>query len=158
RAAAEAAIESSVARPAGVSTVEAAHAVHRIVTETMAEALRVRAAEVNADVRRFELVPFGGAAGLHAVEIAQRLGIRRVLMPQRAGVFSAEGLLAAPLAVERSRSWLTTVDELTPATVSALLGELEEEAVELIRSAGGAPGAPEYAADMSYAGQGFELR
>jgi N-methylhydantoinase A len=158
RAAAHRAIAHHLGRPEDVDATQAAFAVYRIVTEAMAEALRVRAAEANVDLRRFELVGFGGAAGIHGVDIARRLGMARVVCPPRAGVFSAGGLLAAPVAVELQRSWIARVGELSVARVRDVFAALEREAEGVVRSAGAQPEGREYGADMSYVGQGFELR
>jgi N-methylhydantoinase A len=123
----------------------------------MAEALRIRTVETNVDARRLELVSFGGAAGLHAVDLARRLGIRRVVCPPRSGVFSAAGLLQAPLAVDASRTRIAALSELTADEVREQFGTLRQHAERLLERAGAVVAQREYSADMSYVGQEFEV-
>jgi N-methylhydantoinase A len=82
-----------------------------VVNAEMARALRVISVERGHDPRAFTLVAFGGAAALHACELAAELGMRRVLVPRHPGVLSAAGMAAAP----RSRDFLTTVRRIDPS-------------------------------------------
>ena len=75
---AERAIEDQIAGPLGLSTVEAAHGVHRLVVTNVAEGIRLASVKRGIDPRRFALVAFGGASGLHASRVARQLQIRRV--------------------------------------------------------------------------------
>jgi len=151
------ALDAHVAGPTGTDAVEAALTVYRIVTETMAEAVRIRTVETNVDARRLELVSFGGAAGIHAVDLARRLGIPRVVCPSRSGVFSAAGLLAAPLAVDVSRTWIAALSELTADAVQERFGALRQQADGVIEGAGADVALRTYSADMSYVGQESEV-
>jgi N-methylhydantoinase A len=151
------ALDQHVAKPTEMDPVEAALTVYRIVTETMAEALRIRTVEANVDARGLELVSFGGAAGVHAVDLARRLGIRRVVCPSRSGVFSAAGLLAAPLAVDVSRTWIAPLGELTARAVRNRFEALRAQADDVLERAGADVARREYSADMSYVGQEFEV-
>jgi N-methylhydantoinase A/oxoprolinase/acetone carboxylase beta subunit len=156
-AAARRALERDIAEPLGVLAIEAAAAVHRVVTETMAEALRVRAVEHNVDPASLELVSFGGAAGLHAAEIARRVGIHRVVCPPRSGVFSAAGLLAASLAVDAAQTRIAELDTLDSSSVGDQFALLERRAEAELARAGLGSARLTYAADMSYVGQEFEI-
>ncbi len=158
RRAAERAIHDRIAVEASLDVVAAALAIYRIVTETMAEALRVRSVESNVDLRNFDLMAFGGAAGTHAVDIARRLSIPRIVCPARAGVFSAGGLLAAPLAVDLSRSWIVPIEGLRAEQIRSLYAELDAEAAGLLHSTGVDSLEKEHSADMSYIGQEYPLR
>src|SRR5207249_7753711 len=104
RAAAETAIDRLIAQPLGMSTVEAAWAIHQVVNESMAAAARVHAVERGKDVRQYPMFAFGGAGPVHAGRVASILGVREVLCPFAAGVGSTVGLLAAPLAFDFVRS------------------------------------------------------
>ena len=80
----------------GMARAEAARGIAEIVDETMASAARVHAVENGKDTAGRTLIAFGGAAPLHAARLAQKLGIRRVVVPVDAGVGSAHGFLMAP--------------------------------------------------------------
>src|SRR5206468_9833175 len=86
---------------AGVS----AEGVVAVVDAAMERAVRVVSVERGVDPRDLALVAFGGAGPLHACAIADRLGMSTVVVPPRAGVFSAVGLLCSPEHQEVVRSW-----------------------------------------------------
>ena len=104
------------------------------------------------------LIAFGGAAPLHAVRLAQKLGIGRVLVPGDAGVGSALGFLHAPIAYEVVRTKLVRLDALDGAALDALFAEMRAEAEAVVRL-----GAPDAVLDevrtgfMRYRGQGHEV-
>jgi N-methylhydantoinase A len=87
-----------LARALGVRRAEAAEGVIRVANAAMARALRVISVERGRDPRDFTLVAFGGAAGLHACELASELGMHEVLVPQHPGLLSAAGMAEAVLA------------------------------------------------------------
>ena len=84
----------------GMSADQVAWGIHDLVNEKMAAATRAHAAESGIDLRRFNLIAFGGAGPVHAYAIARKLGMRRVLCPLGAGVASAIGCLVAPPAID----------------------------------------------------------
>jgi N-methylhydantoinase A len=100
--AARAAVNKSLAGPAKLDGVAAAAGVHEIVNETMASAARMYVAEKAMAPVDLTLFAFGGAGSLHAVGLARKLGCTKVVVPPYSGVMSSLGLLAAPLAFERS--------------------------------------------------------
>ena len=102
--AARAAIEEHVARPAGLDPIRAAWGVHEIANEDVARAFRIHASERGFDYRRSSMVAFGGSGPVHALAVARKLRIPRVIFPIGAGVMSALGLLVSPLGFEVSRS------------------------------------------------------
>ena len=77
---------------------------HEVVCENMASAARVHAVERGEVVGQHTLIAFGGAAPLHAARVAEKIGVSRVIVPSNAGVGSAVGFLAAPIAYELVRS------------------------------------------------------
>src|SRR5437588_646813 len=87
-----------------VSLIEAARGVLDIVTTNMERALRHISVERGHDPREFTLIPFGGAGGLHAVELARALRIPRVLLPPSPGALSALGVLTADVVKEQTRT------------------------------------------------------
>ncbi|MGH3263330.1 MAG: hydantoinase/oxoprolinase family protein, partial [Trebonia sp.] len=92
--AAEVAVET-VAGRLGIGAREAAEGIVEVVNAGMEGAIRVVLRERGNDPRDFALVAFGGAGPLHAVELAERLGIGTVIVPQHPGTFSAQGLLTS---------------------------------------------------------------
>src|SRR5437879_13196355 len=89
------AIEWKIARPLGMAIEGSALAILRIAIDNISSALRAASVERGKDPRGMLLVAFGGAGPMHACEVAQQLGIRRILIPRSAGLFSSLGLLLA---------------------------------------------------------------
>jgi N-methylhydantoinase A len=102
----------------GFSAEETAGAVHRVVNENMASAARMHAIERGRDIRKYTLVATGGAGPVHAWGVAKALGIRHIVLPPRAGVASAFGMLTAPTSFEFARS-IPSVLAQTEVTVAA---------------------------------------
>ena len=97
---------------------DAATAVTEVVDENMASATRAHAAEWGKDAAGRTLIAFGGAAPIHAARIAEKLGLDAVLVPPAAGVGSAMGFLAAPVAFEVVRSRYLRLSGFDPETWS----------------------------------------
>ena len=156
--AADRAIEAGVGGPAGLSVANAAYAVAETVTEGMAAAARVHAAEIGVEVEARTLVAFGGGAPLHAARFAEKLGIAEIVVPTGAGVGSAIGFLRAPLAFELVRSVRLSWPGGEIAPVRAALGEMESQAAAIVAPlAGDAALATTRTAHMRYVGQGHEI-
>jgi N-methylhydantoinase A len=119
------AIQAHVAEPLGLSLHEAARGILAIADSNMVGAIRVVSVERGHDPRDFTLVPFGGAGPLHGCALADLLGITQMLVPPAPGVLCAEGLLAAALKSEFSRT-LPRPDAWNAA--DAVFAALEEEA------------------------------
>ncbi|HEX2088173.1 MAG TPA: hydantoinase/oxoprolinase family protein, partial [Solirubrobacteraceae bacterium] len=82
-------------RTLGMPVEDAARGVRRVANAEMVRALRLMTVERGVDPRGFALLAFGGAGGLHAADIADELGIGRIVCPRASGVLSALGLAAA---------------------------------------------------------------
>jgi N-methylhydantoinase A len=132
---------------AGVS----ADGVIAVVDAAMQRAVRSVTVERGVDPRELALVAFGGAGPLHACAVAGALAMRAIIVPPRAGVFSAVGLLCSPRQRELVRSWSTPgeTDGLDDA-----LNALRQEAVAVV---GGDAAGAEAFVDCRYAGQSHEL-
>jgi N-methylhydantoinase A len=159
RAAAERAV-GALADELGLGLDETAAGIARVASAAMAQAVRVVTVERGIDPRELALVPFGGAGPLHAAQIADELGMRRVLVPVASGVLSAFGLVVAERRRDLVESVLLTGDELTAESVAAVVERLAERGREELREAGGAAAEPELRAsyDLRYEGQAFELQ
>jgi N-methylhydantoinase A len=157
--AAAASIAEGVARRLGVGTLRAAFGIHDIICEDVARAFRIHATERAFDYRASSMVAFGGSGPLHALRIARKLKIPRVVFPVAAGVMSALGLLESPLAFEVARSRRVHVADLDDKSFGSQFAELETDAGRVLRDAG-VP-RPEIRIvrrlDMRYQGQGHEI-
>ena len=118
----------------------------------------MHAVERGAVVNQYNLIAFGGGAPLHAARVAEKIGVKRVIVPPNAGVGSAVGFLAAPVSYELVRSRYMRLDAFDADAASELLKEMSAEATALV-----APGARGMAtferrvAFMRYVGQGHEI-
>ncbi|MBX3456463.1 hydantoinase/oxoprolinase family protein [Ferrovibrio sp.] len=132
-------------------------AIAETIEETMANAARVHAIEGGRDVGAYTMVAFGGAAPLHAVAVAKRLGIQRIIVPSSAGVGSAVGFLQAPIAFDLAQSWYQRTRELDFEAANRRLAAMREQASALIRSATQAKLVERGSILMRYIGQGHEI-
>jgi len=158
-AAAETAVSHAVGEALGLDALAAAAGVGEIVDENMANAARVHAVENGKDTEGRAMIAFGGAAPLHAARLAQKLGIPRVIVPKGAGVGSAFGFLAAPIAYEVARSKLITLSPFDADGLNALFVEMRSEAEAVVQLGAGdnAPLVERRVAYMRYRGQGHEI-
>lgn len=138
---------------------ELARGIFNIVNEAMAAAARVHIAEKAQDPRHFTMVATGGAGPVHAVEIARKLRIPRVLFPIAAGAGSCLGFLAASLRVDRSWSKPQSLETVDWQQVDVTLSELKRDAEEELKSALTRPAdvAWQILVEMRYIGQGANL-
>ncbi len=159
RAAAERAIRDHVAEPLGLGLTEAAWGIHRLANESMASAARIHAIERGKNVERFPIFALGGAGPAHAYGVARILRSPNVLYPLGAGVMSAVGFLAAPLAFDFVRSLPGGLEALDWDAVRAAVEAMEAEGRAILGRS-----VPEEAitfrryADMRYRKQGYEIR
>ncbi|HEU4326629.1 MAG TPA: hydantoinase/oxoprolinase family protein [Roseiflexaceae bacterium] len=137
----------------------AALGVLRVANAAMERAIRAISVERGYDPREFTLVAFGGAGPLHAAHLAEALGMRRVLVPRFPGVLSALGMLAADVTRDASRALLAPLDALDPAALRAGMRDLGEAGLAALAADGEPPERcrVEWALDLRYAGQGYEL-
>jgi N-methylhydantoinase A/oxoprolinase/acetone carboxylase beta subunit len=126
-----------------------------VVDANMAQALRAVSVERGVDPSALALVAFGGAGPLHGCALADALGLPAVIVPARAGVFSAVGLVAAPLQRDLVRSWPSPVDH---SGIDQARMELADEAAALLRHRIGTDSVARATwVDCRYQGQGHEL-
>jgi N-methylhydantoinase A len=131
-----------------------------IAEATMLAALRAATVERGYDPRRFALMVFGGAAGLHAAELARRLKIATVVIPPNPAVVSAWGLLHAAPRYDLVRTVLAGLRSGRAEDLDEVLREMEAEAVRRLGEASltGSPPSVQRWADVRYGGQDFTLQ
>ena len=147
----------AVARQFGGSLVEAADGICRVVNTNMAEGISVVSVRRGIDPRRFTLLAFGGAAGLHATGVARLLEIDRIVVPRIAAVLSACGMLAGDLRWEYVRTCITAADDSASGTLRDAFAALEKDGIA--RIGGGFAGTIQLrrSLDMRLGEQMFEI-
>ena len=155
----ETAIKSSVAEPLGISVVEAAQGIRRIANLEMARAIRAVTVERGMDARDMTLMASGGGGPVHAVEVAETLGIRRVIVMPLSGVFCSLGMLSADVEHSFVRSVMTPLNSMKPDRLEGFTEALREQAKRRMEEEGFPEGsvAYEYSIDVRYVGQSSEL-
>ena len=156
RAASEAAIDR-IADTMDLSRVEAAAGIYRMINLNMADGIRLMTLRRGVDPRKFALLSFGGAAGLHAAEVARELEIKRIIVPTVASVLSAWGMLTSDLRYEVSRTHYGAAARITADEVRELFAGLEQQAAGRLRSWFSGPVGIERSAEMRYGEQIFEI-
>ncbi len=153
------AIEQRIAKPAGMSVLRAAHAIHTVANATMMRALRAVSTERGRDLRRFTLYGFGGSGPVHAANLAAALQMSHVVIPRFPGLFSAYGLLCSRVEERLVSTYLRRLDELDVADLAARLQGLANQAIAtLVRQGYAARHVRiEVSADLRYVGQQTEL-
>ncbi len=156
RAAAERAADGLAPR-LGLSREETVLGIHRLINLKMADGIRLMTLRRGVDPRRFALLSFGGAAGLHAVEVARELEIPRVIVPTVASVLSAWGMLASDLRYEVSRTHVGESAAVDDDGLRAIFADLEAQATARLREWFDGPLCVERSAEMRYGEQVFEV-
>ncbi len=148
-----------VARPLGLSLVDAAAGIIRIVNANMAVDLRLALREEGQDPRVFSLVAFGGAGPLHAAQLARDLGIPRVVVPPHPGINCATGLLQTTVKHAYLQSSIGLLAAAPLDRVNAAFAELEARALNDVAAEGFDRSAAvlRRRLDVRYVHQGYQL-
>ena len=151
--------EMSAASGRKVGANEAALGVVRVVNAGMERALRAVSVERGYDPREFSLLPFGGAGGLHAVELARHLRIPRVIVPRDPGALSARGALDSDVIKDLSRTVMLKATDDYDAQLERAFRAMEREARAALKREGFTEQSQrhERAVAARYLGQSFEL-
>ena len=116
----------------GLGVLETAEGICDIVNAKMADAIRTLTVRKGIDPRDFALVAFGGAGPMHAVSIAELLGIKKIIVPTVAGTFSAWGMLQTDIRHDAVRTFVSTLNKDDKAKMNALYEEMEEETKKIL--------------------------
>jgi len=154
------AIETRIAMPLDLDPLEAAAGIFEVVTAKMADLIRKVTVESGHDPREFCMLSYGGAGGAHCAAVAGHLGIKRVIVPFAAPVFSALGVALSDITYRHLRSAPMPLDG--PATIengNALLEELAGRVHADMRASGldTTQAMMRYSVDMRYVGQMNEV-
>jgi len=150
---------TDVAQQINTDTIEAALGAIRVVNAAMARAVRTISVERGHNPRDFALVAFGGAGPLHAVHLAQELGMTSVIVPRYPGVLSALGMLSAAVTRSTTRTLQVQFNQLQVAQLNAIIATTTHELTAALMSDGEQPAAFGHTIHlaMRYRGQAFEL-
>ncbi|MCU1267427.1 MAG: 5-oxoprolinase (ATP-hydrolyzing) [Acidobacteria bacterium] len=142
-----------------VSITRAAQGVLSVVNTNMERALRRISVERGYDPRGFALLPFGGAGGLHAVDLARALRIPTIVAPSAGGALSAIGVLAADVVKDQSRTVMLEVSPGLAAKLEKTFSEMENSTRTALRAEGFKEGNQRHQRSLAarYKGQSFEL-
>ena len=153
---AEQAIQKNIAKPMKLGLMETAYGIHSVANAAMMRAVRAVTTYRGRDPRDFTLFAFGGAGGLHAVDLARVLRIKEVVVPLAAGVFSAVGLLYSNLEVNETAPLLTLIESVPLDIAEQTYGNLENKITKII---GGDKSEIEFTrfADVRFKGQAYEI-
>ena len=140
-------------------TMDVAWTVHNVANANMAAAVKMHVIEKGGDPGGSTLAAFGGAGPVHAYNLAQGLGIKKVLVPLQAGVASAVGLLEAPPAFDLTRTYKVPLERLDTLSLRHTFQEMEQEAAGLLEQVDSNGQARfDRSVDLCYIGQGYQIQ
>jgi N-methylhydantoinase A len=141
--------------------VAAALGIIRIVNASMAKAIRAVSLERGYDPKEFCLFAFGGASGLHCCDLARELNIRKIVIPARAGILSAQGMVFAEPTLDYMQALFLRGDELnTPVLANTMKNLVDRGIAEtktLYRNGDPADIHISRFLNLRYQGQSYEL-
>ncbi|MBM4278121.1 MAG: hydantoinase/oxoprolinase family protein [Deltaproteobacteria bacterium] len=150
-------VEEKVAKPLGVTFIQAVWGIHDLINETMAAAAKTHIAEKGGNPNLVTMVAFGGAGPVHAYGLAKKLGAPRLLVPPNAGVGSALGFFTAPRSFDLLRSHKVALTASDFIEIEKILKELEDEAAKILKKQASEKDIQfERSLDMRFVGQGSE--
>jgi N-methylhydantoinase A len=151
-------VEEKIARPLGVSFIQAIWGIHDLINETMAAAAKTHIAEKGGNPKLVTIVAFGGAGPVHAYGLAKKLGAPRLLVPPNAGVGSAMGFFTAPRAFDLLRSHKVSLNEAALDEIEQIFRGLEADSAKILKKEAGEETLQfERSLDMRFVGQGSEI-
>ena len=151
-------VEEKIAKPLGVSFIQAIWGIHDLINETMAAAAKTHIAEKGGNPKLVTIVAFGGAGPVHAYGLAKKLGAPRLLVPPNAGVGSAMGFFTAPRAFDLLRSHKISLTDAALDEIEHIFQGLEADSAKILKKeAGDETLLFERSLDMRFVGQGSEI-
>ena len=152
--AARLAVQEHLAKPLGVSALEAAWTVRVVANALMAQAMRLMTVERGFDPRELSYMCYGGAGPVHAIDLAQELEIKEVIVPPLPGLFSAFGMIVADRQFDGQTAVETELEAITPEAIGALCEQLKQQAAQTFGADQARAGVEHrFRADCRYTGQ-----
>jgi len=143
----------------GLSGIQAAAGIHRVINSKMADAIRLVSIKRGYDAREFALVLLGGAGPVHGGRLAAELSITRMIVPAVPGVLSALGLLVASVEHDHAATVFGRLDRISPVELEEVYLGLEGIVAERMRADMVPDGEArtQRSGDTRYVGQGYTL-
>ena len=156
---AEQAIKTFIADPMKISVVEAAWAIHEIVTENMSQAASIHALEKGRKIEKFTMIPIGGAGPVHACSLMSKMNLNKMISPPDAGVASAVGMTASPNSFELVQADMQQLELLNFTKMKKAFVDMEKKGTKLLLQTGTNKQhiSINNSALMRYVGQGYEI-
>ena len=154
------AIKNKIADPLGLTIIEAANGIMRVVTNSIAEGIRLASIRKGLDPRSFSMVAFGGASGMLATQVAREVGIQKILIPYTAPVLSAFGMLTSNIQYDFSQSYPSGLEIVDLNEIRTQLQAMEKKGRTRLKE-NGVPDKEiivEFKADMRYLDQIYGFR
>jgi N-methylhydantoinase A/oxoprolinase/acetone carboxylase beta subunit len=152
-------VEERIAKPLGVSFIQAVWGIHDLINETMAAAAKTHIAEKGGNPKIVTISAFGGAGPVHAYGLAKKLGAPQMLIPPNAGVGSAMGFFTAPRAFDLLRSHKVSLVGAFFEEIEKIFHGLEEDAAKILKKEAADDTIRfERSVDMRFVGQGSEIK
>ncbi len=150
-------VEEQIARPLGVSFIQAIWGIHDLINETMAAAAKTHIAEKGGNPKVVTVAAFGGAGPVHAYGLAKKLGAPRLIVPPNAGVGSALGFFTAPRAFDLVRSHKVSLNNADFIEIEKIFRDMEAEGARTLEKSGKTENIKfERSVDVRFVGQGSE--
>ncbi len=131
--AAKRAIEERIAAPMGLSVIEAAAGIARVVDSNMAAGVREITTRRGYDPREFPMVVAGGAGPNHACAIASELELPLLIVPRESSIFCAAGMLMTDLKHDVVRSFVVRLAEFSAEKLEHEAATLAEKGRAILR-------------------------
>ena len=156
---AENAIREHIAKPMGISLLDAAWAIHEVVTENMSQAATIHALEKGRKIEKFCMIPIGGAGPVHACSMMAKMNINNMISPSNAGVASAIGMIASPNAFELVQADMQNLEDLNFTKIKRKFNSLKREGEKSLLKTGTKLNKTNISNSllMRYIGQGYEI-
>jgi N-methylhydantoinase A len=156
---AENAIREHIAKPMGISLLDAAWAIHEVVTENMSQAATIHALEKGRKIEKFCMIPIGGAGPVHACSMMAKMNINNMISPSNAGVASAIGMIASPNAFELVQADMQNLEDLNFTKIKRKFNSLIKEGEKSLLKTGTKLNKTNISNSllMRYIGQGYEI-
>ena len=156
---AENAIREHIAKPMGISLLDAAWAIHEVVTENMSQAATIHALEKGRKIEKFCMIPIGGAGPVHACSMMAKMNINNMISPSNAGVASAIGMIASPNAFELVQADMQNLEDLNFTKIKRKFNSLKKEGEKSLLKTGTKLNKTNISNSllMRYIGQGYEI-